>query len=100
MSDSRFAEFALDANATTGYRWIVDGIESADAELRLAEGFPTYEPSDEALGAGGVQRFRFHVVAPRSALIRATVRFRNQHVTGSSPDDPIRDMSVMLEPET
>ena len=98
MPDSRTADFALDANLTTGYRWVVDGIESGDAELRLVEGFPTYEPHGRGLGAGGVQRFRFQVLAPEAARVQATVRFRSEHVTGRAPHDPIRTLTVSLEP--
>jgi len=98
MPETRTADFALDANLTTGYQWVVDGVESADAELKLVEGSPTYEPKRGGIGAGGVQRFRFQVLAPPTARVRATVRFRNQHVTGRSEDDPIRTLTVVLDP--
>ena len=60
-------EFALDANATTGYQWgyFVDG----DAVKKTADHYAEYEHEAGMAGVGGVQYFDFTAVKPGKATI-------------------------------
>jgi len=65
-------EIALEANATTGFRWDVDIGPTATGRVELVE--ETYDLDSSKVGAGGVQRFRFRAVRAGDATL--TFRYR------------------------
>ena len=55
----------LAENATTGYRWAVDGPLPAGLALSASD----YEPGGSAPGAGGTRRFRLHATGTGSGAL-------------------------------
>ena len=55
----------LAENATTGYRWAVDGPLPAGLSLSASD----YEPGGSAPGAGGTRRLRLHAAGSGSGAL-------------------------------
>ena len=63
--------FTLEANPTTGYHWVLAGIEQ-DGEVVEQSGEAVYTPSpnpDGMVGAGGMEKWNFSTLSAGEALI-------------------------------
>ena len=64
--------FTLEANPTTGYHWVLAGIEQ-DSEVVEQSGEAVYTPSpnpDGMVGAGGMEEWTFATLSAGEALIK------------------------------
>lgn len=69
----------LEGNPTTGYTWMV---AAADPALLVQLGEPEFQPTSDALGAGGMQTLRF------SAIGAGTTSLQLIYVRPFEPDAP------------
>ncbi|MBB5421629.1 protease inhibitor I42 family protein [Paraburkholderia atlantica] len=56
----------LSENATTGYRWAIDGLDTGLVELQESD----YIGGSEAVGSGGKAHWTFHVMAPGTTYLK------------------------------